>query len=1176
MTETGNVKKVVSSVPWGMIAGISAIVCFFLTGGLIISYAVNAAINAETQATTTLFDFWWQTLMFVIDIIAAVVMLSSIAFYTVKAVIGGGKKQRIIEKKGLWILLSVFFALLLVVSGVAKIFASQYEGALNYALNITTSVKVQSADSMYSDMEYYKSKYYKDNGIQYDSSKMREASYALGEQIASEGAVLLWNNDSALPLSPEDDHNISFFGISTGHTPGLEPTGAKDKREDNYLYNGHGSGRVYCDVTEFDGINETFEKGGFAVNTALRDFYNSNYGHAKKNYYNTEDTQHPDDRWIDRRFNEFSVYEQSWDAVTEAAGSSLSAYGDAAIYVISRTGAEDGDTWYDTSINHSDEGFLDNCYLDLTANEVSVIEGLGEMKANGTVDKIILLINSGTPLHMKHISEYSEIDACMWVGMGGSSSFGAIYNVITGEENPSGRLPDTFVYNGFSAPATENLGRFIFDETDEFYDMLPEEGRGKLTGHSNDYHHEYMIYQEGIYVGYRYYETRYEDCILGEGSASANKGVVGKEEADSWEYNNIVAYPFGYGMSYTTFTQEVTDFRTVNGEKTVYEIDVKVTNTGKTDGKEVVQIYLQKPYTAKDKQFGIEKASVELVGFAKTDVIKAGQSKTLTVTVDEYEFKTYDAYDKKTYILETGDYYLSVGNNAHDALNNILAAKGKSGMIDFDGSPTSGDASKVRVLHLEESTKYSVSPTGYAVTNRFNDADINLYEGTAGQKIKYLSRQDWNGTYPDGTTKVHVSTQKFANDMQFGDQYINEESAPMPEIGKVTNENGALTLAMLMDPDTHKISYDDPLWDDLLNQITWDEMVKLCGDGFHIINSVPSISSPSAIAHDGPAGVKSRYPSTAVTSGEARKNRQDASVSSYFAFPTGVLLAATFNVDLALAYGDQFAEEMLHAEVTEIYGTGANMHRTIYGGRNWEYFSEDGFLSGRILGYQTKGIVDKGAIVNIKHFVLNDQEVYRCGITTWSNEQALREIYLKAFEEGITYGKANGIMTALNRIGPTWSSRHKGLLTEVLRNEWGFKGLVETDAASGKYTNCGASRADSVIAGTDLWLRSSLSESELWGDYRDNPKVVNALRQSCKNIIYTVGNSYAMNDIDSSTRIIALTPWYKYALNGVQAFIVTLLSAAVFLTVIAFVYDKVYGVKADGKGSNSETEAENE
>ncbi len=1175
MAEKVSVKKVLCVAPWGMIAGICAILCFFLTSGVIIGYCVNAAINAETQATTTLFDFWWQTFLFVTDLISFAVLLISLAFYIVKAVIGGREKQKLIQKKGLWALLSVFFALLLVVSGIGKIFATQYEGALNYALNITSSVKVQSPDSAYSDMEYYKSKYYKDNNVQYDSQKMRDASYQLGEKIASEGAVLLWNRNSALPLTPEKDRNISFFGISTGHTAGLEPTEIKNSREDNYLYNGHGSGRVYCDVEEFDGINETFEKGGFSINAALRDFYDSNYGHVKRNYYNTEDTMHPDDRWIDRRFNEFSVYEQPWSAVTETAGTTLAEYGDAAIYVISRTGAEDGDTWYDTSINHSDEGFLDNCYLDLTANEVSVIEGLTALKNGGDIDKIILLINSGTPMQMKHISQFSGIDACLWVGMGGNSAFKAIYNVITGETNPSGRLPDTFVYDGFSAPSTENLGRFIFDETDEFYSQLPEEGRGKITGHSNDYHHEYMIYQEGIYVGYRYYETRYEDCVLGKDGASSDKGVKGKTESDAWEYDNIVAFPFGYGLSYTTFTQEVTDFRKVSGEKTQYEIDVKVTNTGSKDGKDVVQVYLQKPYTTYDDENNIEKAAVELVGFGKTDIIAAGQSDTITVTVDEYEFKTYDAYNKKTYIIETGDYYLSVGNDAHDALNNVLAAKGATGMIDHNGNTTAGDATKVQKIHLEESSRYAVSPTGYAVTNRFDNADINLYDGTQGQSITYLSRSDWSGTYPTGNAVVRADTQKFADDMQFGGMYVNEESAAMPDIGKVTYENGALTLAMLMDPETHKISYDNPLWDDLLNQITWDEMIKLCGDGFHIINSVPSISSPSAIAHDGPAGVKSRYPSTNVTSSEARKNRQDASVSSYFAFPTGVLLAATFDINLALAYGDQFAEEMLHAEVTEIYGTGANMHRSIFGGRNWEYFSEDSFLSGRILAYQTKGIIDKGGIVNIKHFVLNDQEVYRCGITTWCNEQALREIYLKAFEESVTFGKANGIMTALNRIGTTWSSRHKGLLTEVLRNEWGFKGFVETDAASGTYTNRGDARADAVIAGTDIWLRSSLSESELWGDYRNNATVVNALRQSCKNLIYAVGNSFAMNDTDSSTRIVVLTPWYKYVLNGVQAFIITLLCASVLLTLGGFVYDKKFGYANSRKrGLDLSSEAE--
>ena len=1016
--------------------------------------------------------------------------------------------------KSVWSVITLFLAILLAILFVATPVLKENESNINYALGINPyhTEKKQDSDSK-TDTEYFKSPYKTVDGS-YDDKAMREASMAVSIQAASEGAVLLWNDNNALPLA--DGSKLSFFGVSS--------------RANSWMYSGGGSGHVWINVSDTKDLKAMFEwSGEYEVNPKLWNSY------ADRTYWGLNYEKKDDPHYI-----EFSVNEKEWSAVQNAAGSTFASYGDAAVYFISRYGSEDGDTWYDTSIYHSAEKYTDNNYLDLTQNEKDTLAALCAMKGT-TFQKVVVVLNTGAAVQMQTLADY-DIDACVWVGMGGSASLEAVYNVLSGKTNPSGRLVDTYVYQNNSAPSTVNTGAYEFTR----YGDLPTESRN-----NNSYNHAYIVYQEGIYVGYRYYETRYEDYVLGRGNADGKAGVVNGKEG--WKWQDEVKFPFGYGLSYTTF--EYSDY-SVDEVKDGFSVKVTVKNVGKVAGATPIQVYMQKPYTDYDIANKVEKSAIDLVGYAKTDVLQPQESKTYTVFVNEYEMKSYDSYGQKTYILEKGDYYIAVGKDSHDALNNILAAKGrtkKDGMVDSLGKPADGNKNLCykHTEHKDDFKKFSVSNNGTKVTNRFDDTDINLYAGTADQKITYLSRSDWDGTYPVSHVTMHARNKTFVADMQYAKSVKKNPDAKMPIYDTVTNPSGRLALVTL-----RGLPYDNEIWDDLLNQLSWKDTVRICGLGNHEIRGLTSVTSPQVIAHDGPAGISSVTPDK--YDGPAGKDNVTPSndVTSAMAFPTGVVLASTWNDSLVEDVCKAFGTEMLHIGVVELYGPGAGIHRSAYGGRNWEYFSEDGFISGRILAAEVKGLQSMGAIVNIKHFVLNDQEIYRCGTTTWANEQSIREIYLKAFEAAVTDGKANGIMSSLNRLGCTWAGKHEGLLTDVLRNEWGFIGFVETDAASGFYMKEGNARAEAIVAGNDLWLRGAEVDNELWGDYKNNATVAAALRESAHRLLYVVANSAAMNGYDTDTVLVYDEPFYFGLIGTAQIVVGALTALSACALICSFVLPK--------------------
>ncbi len=1009
------------------------------------------------------------------------------------------QSKKFILKRSVWVLLSIFFTIFFVIILLGNSIANDYAPAIHGFLHTDPYKKIVREKAEGPEVDYFKSDFTQkdadgntiyredESGVirpVYDDEAMRENSRDVALQAAVEGTVIL-SNDDALPLA--ENTRVSLFGVS----------------QVNYQYLGVGSGGMT--VSPPLTMEESFEKYGLELNTDLYWKYFNLFSMGAGKYTQVRCR---------------SVNEVPWSEIESTVDSTVE-QGDVAVVIASRVAGEKWDV-----VPTGGDDFMDpQNFLDLTEDEHTVLQNLIAMRDRGEISKVVLLLNAANPFQFEHISEL-DLDACVWVGMGGTMAFEQIAATLSGrgEYVVSGRLPDTYVYNNYSAPATVNFGDYTWSEYGDVPD--PENNQMGLT-----YNTKYVVYQENIYVGYRYYETRYEDVVLGGRNADAAAGSV--MGTDGWDYNEEVAYPFGYGLSYTKFTRS--GFEVTENDDGDYEVSVTIKNDGDHNGKDVLQVYVQKPYTGYDEEHGIEKAAVELVGFGKTKLLEPGDEDRVTVTVKAEDFKTYDADGQKTYILEKGDYYLAAGENAHDALNNILAAKGKTTANGMDYNGNADYAHKITVSANDYETYRYSAATDAEITNRFDDVDINRYEG-ADQSVTYLSRKNWAATYPEKAASLKCTSEQMVKDMQYGDEPKAEEGDEMPVYGKVTAASGQLTLAMLMDYD-----YDDPLWQNLLDQMTLDEQQYLISYGLHHIAGVESVNAPGLQARDGPGGMKTGNPV----------------LKSTHSFPSEVTMAATFDTEVIGRLGEAFGMEVLHTYYTIIYAPGACLHRCAFGGRNWEYFSEDGFLSGKMLAVECAGIQKYGVIVETKHFVLNEQETVRHGIATFATEQSFRELYLKAFELGVTEGNMNGVMTSFNRIGCTWVGAHKGLITDVLRGEWGFDGLVETDSCLGASDNLQHivhpyAVAEGLFAGNDLWMCGTGDENFI-EELEDNPTVMLALREACHRILYSQLHSNGMNGMDETTQIVKIKVWWQLVLDGITIATGVIAGVLILFAVASFI-----------------------
>lgn len=876
-------------------------------------------------------------------------------------------------------------------------------------------------------------------------------------QTEAEAATLLMNENNALPLA--QGSRISLFSTSSV----------------NMVYGGTGSSNV--DVSHSDNLKQAAEKSGLVVNETLWNFYTEDEG---SEYVRVNGGMWP---WSPTT----ALGEAPWSAYTDEVKDSFPAYGDAAVVVLSRIGGEDDDL-ESNSYN----------YLELDATEREMLENIKALKDQGVFQSVIVLVNSSNALQMDFLAGNPYgIDSVLWIGGVGQNGLNAVCDILAGKINPSGSLVITYCYDNYSSPAMVNF-------TPTMYGGWEESG---LTDTADTY----VIYQESIYVGYKYYETRYEDTIMGKGNTTG------------YNYSSEVAFPFGYGLSYTTF--EYSDYTVnYNSFEDVFEIRVTVTNTGDVAGKETVQIYGQSPYTQYDIDNGVEKASVQLVGFDKTDILEPGESETLSIAVERASLASYDANKAQTYIFDDGDYYLTAATDAHDAVNNILAAKGYTLA---DGMDAEGNAAlaSLYVNDTFDAETYSVSFNGTKITNQVSDTDLNYYEGN-NVTVTYLSRNDWSGTFPTETIQIDLTEQMIEDLNPFVYDAAACESTNMPTMGVESDLNLY---------DMIGLDYDDPKWEKLLDQLTFDDMATLIGDAFHWTMPIESVNAPGTRDENGPQGLTASLFPVGVKIDTIALTSED-------------VMAATFNTDLVYANGRVVGNDCVDNGYAVLYGPGNNIHRTPYSGRNFEYYSEDGFLSGQMSKHEISGIEDMGSRVVIKHFALNDNENQRIGLSVWANEQAIREIYLEAFEPAFEQSSSAGVMTSYTRWGTTWSGADNGLINGILRSEWGSKGIAISD-------NCRnhMDAVSGIVAGSSAYDDMANGKVDDFYAFQDDPVVVSAMRKACHYNLYTIANSLGMNGVGEDTIVHAKTPGFIKTINVLKTLFPVLFVACLGLWIYNWV-----------------------
>ena len=807
----------------------------------------------------------------------------------------------------------------------------------------------------------------------------------LCEDIADEGIVLL-DNAGTLPLAKNSKLNV-FGWAST-----------------NPCYGGTGSGALsdaYPTVSLLEGLTNA----GFELNTELSDFY----------------TAYRADR------PEVGMFAQDWTLPEPEAAqysddliNNAKAFSDTAMIVITRVGGEGADLPTDVSTVTYDAGHSYNDfepgehYLQLSKTEEDMVDLVCK-----NFDNVIVVYNGANAMELGWVKDHSQIKSVIWCAGTGQSGFNALGSVLCGDVNPSGRTIDTFVYDLTATPTWNNFGNMLYDNMNEFE---ADSFGAKVTP-------AFVNYVENIYVGYKFYET------------AAAEGLI--------DYDKTVVYPFGHGLSYTSFTQTLNSVTESDGTITV---DVTVTNTGSVSGKDVVEVYYNPPYT----NGGIEKASANLIGFAKTSEIAAGASENVQVTFKAEDMASYDAHGKGCYVLEKGDYIISINSDSHNVIDSKTYTVA-SDIVYNESNPRSSDQT--------------------VATNEFDFAEGN---------VTYLSRADGFANYAEATaapTDYSMPAEAKATFYNNSNYDPNDFNNP-DDVAPTTGAKNGIQLA-----DMVGVAYDDEKWDSFLDQLTVADMDSLIALGGYQSVAVSSVGKVQAIDCDGPASINNNF-------------TQQGSIG----FPSAVMIAATWNTDLAYSFGESIGKMADDMGVSGWYAPAMNIHRSAFAGRNFEYYSEDGVLSGAIASHAIMGSQDQGVYAFMKHFALNDQETNRCGmLCTWASEQAIREIYLKPFEACVKSADCHAVMSSFNYIGNTYAGNCPELLINVLRNEWGFVGMVLTDY----YGVYGYQDSDHLIRnGGDFCLVNYDTETNHLTDTTSATALVCA-RQACKNILYTVANSRA-------------------------------------------------------------------
>lgn len=853
-------------------------------------------------------------------------------------------------------------------------------------------------------------------------------------KLAEEGFVMLKNENAALPMNK--GARISVFS----------------KNSVNLSYGGSGSGGF--DTSNNKNLYESLNDAGFVTNPTLKNFYESSQSGPVRTA-NSSDLDNGDNQKI-------ATAETPQNKYTDAVRNSYADYSDAALVVITRIGGEGFDL---PRYQGDSEGAVspDSHYLELDQNEIDLLTAV----TDGTFKRVVVVFNTPSSFEATFLKDSAyaafadKIDAAVWIGFTGSNGITALGEILNGDVNPSGRLVDTWAADFTKNPSFVNFGTGCLPDTTDKYD-------GGMY-YSVDY-------EEGIYVGYRYYETR------------------GETDGEDW-YNANVVYPFGYGLSYTTFDWTVGDASASEIELgTTITVPVTVKNTGSVAGKEVVQLYASAPYTLG----GIEKAHKVLVGFAKTKLLQPGESETVTVSFDPYSAASYDYRDANSngfsgYELEAGEYTLYVSRNAHES-------------------------EKAIALNLAADVRIGSDPTTDSeVVNRYTDSENFL--DSDWQLDAMLSRADWEGTWPTPqTAQQHAGTDRLYEEIR-SEEHNNPtdfDSEEYPWFG----EEPTLTLRDLLPSAEAEgyepvVSYDDERWEELMMGCDEEEMIALINNGAYHTLAMESVGLPATIHGDGPSGF------TCFMSKE-----QVNGTCQYVSEP---VMASTWNINLMNELGEAIGEEGTIGDkatgqpYSSIYAPGVNIHRSPFGGRCSEYFSEDPFISGMMGAAEVQGIQSRGVLPTVKHFAANEQETHRSigGDLSWLSEQALREIYLKPFEYTVKLGETRGIMTSFNRIGTRWTGGDYRLLTEILRNEWGFNGLVICD-----FNTIPQYMIPRMMFYAGGSLDLATQQSAMWTDC-DTSDAGDAivLMRAVKDVMYALVNSNAMN-----AEVIGYNPpiWQEY------------------------------------------------